>query len=511
MSYAMYVPESFMGRTGYQIFVDRFNRKGKKPEKIEGRTLKEWQDDMPQWWPDEKGVYHNSDFYGGNLQGIIEKLDFIKDMGFDLIYLSPISNTHSSHHYDVENQMEIDPWIGTWSDFQMLCKEAHKRDILVCVDLVFNHMGAKSEIFQDALANKDSRYREWFEWTSDGKPVFWYGFGDLPQCNKLNPDYQKYATDVCEKYLENGADGIRLDLGEVFPKEFMHVLRDCIKRVNPQAIIVVEMWGLATHKENVQIYGDQADSVMNYPLSDAICRLIRCKNEKHFMYIFNELMRYPEQVQDVLWNFLDSHDVPRALNMLAGQGMQEDPFKGGSIWDIEAPWRKRDGSGNVVGFDTFGFRKWEYETDKPDDMDLAKKRLMLASFMQYSLRGLPIVYYGTEAGLTGGKDPFCRKPYPWSNEDKELIEHYKKLGRFRKEHKRILSKGNCRIIYVTSSILVYERAFENKKLIFVVNFSNEKQYNVTNMEGVTVVLNLQENEAQTLNPYGAIVYEIRIS
>ena len=111
MSYAMYVPESFMGRTGYQIFVDRFNRKGEKPEKIEGRILKEWQDDMPQWWPDEKGVYHNSDFYGGNLQGIIEKLDFIKDMGFDLIYLSPISKTQSYHHYEFENQMEIDPWI----------------------------------------------------------------------------------------------------------------------------------------------------------------------------------------------------------------------------------------------------------------------------------------------------------------------------------------------------------------------------------------------------------------
>lgn len=511
MPYTRYVPELFMGRTGYQIFVDRFNHKGEMPKEMEGRKLKEWQDTMPDWWPDEKGEYHNSYFYAGNLQGIIEKLDYIKDMGFDLIYHSPISKTHSSHHYDVEDQRDIDEWIGTWDDYRMMCEEAHKRGILVCADLVFNHMGVKSEIFQDALKNADSKYRSWFEWTANQEPVFWYGFKDLPQCNKLDRNYQQYAGDVCKKYLENGADGVRLDLGEVLPREFMQYLRKCIKEVKSQAIIVNEMWGLATHNGNAQIYGDQADSVMNYPLSDAICRLIRCRNEKHFMYIFEEISKYPLQVQDVLWNFLDTHDVPRAINMLAGEGMLEDPFKGGSIWDIEEPWRKRDGAGNVVGFDTFGFRKWENETDTPKDMTLAKKRLMLASFMQYTLKGIPVVYYGTEAGLTGGKDPFCRKPYPWKQEDKQLLEHYKKLGRFRKEKQKILSMGDCRVTNVTDSVLVYERAFENEKLVCVVNFSNEKKQNIVSISESSIVFNLQENEAQILNPYGAIVYETRNS
>ena len=153
------IPDKFIGRTGYQIFVDRFYRKGEPPMPIKGRKIKNWDDTIPDWKPDIDGKYTNLYFYGGNLKGIIEKLGYIKELGFNLLYLSPISKTVSSHHYDVEDQREIDPWIGTWEDFNLLCKIAHERDILICVDLVFNHMGINSKFFQEVLSNNNQNIK----------------------------------------------------------------------------------------------------------------------------------------------------------------------------------------------------------------------------------------------------------------------------------------------------------------------------------------------------------------
>lgn len=502
--YENYVPERFKGRTGYQIFVDRFCLEGPKPKPMEGRELKEWSDSTPNWKPDADGEYRNQYFYAGNLRGIISKLDYLESLGFDLLYLSPISFTRSSHHYDVENQTQIDPWIGTWDDFKELCKLAHSKDILICVDLVFNHMGSQSKFFQEALQNRSSRYRQWFEWDNKGNPIFWYGFKDMPQCNKLNLNYQEYAYSTAEYYIKMGADGIRLDLGENLPREFMQGLRKRVKKINPEILIVNELWGFATHKENLQINGDQADSFMNYTLSDAILRWIRYGNEKHFEYTRQELSKYPKQMQDVLWNHLDSHDTPRVRNMLVGAGMNEDPFEG-YIWDIEAPWRKKG------GFDTFGFRKWEEENDHLDD-ELAKKRLMLSSLLQYFEKGVPIVYYGTEVNMSGYKDPFNRKPYEWNkrlSKECNFLSHYKTLGIFRKMNKDILSDGNIEELVVNKDTLLMVRESKVGALILVMNRSGYNQQNPIkewNTNGWKEVLKVQDGTKDTLAPYSAIVY-----
>lgn len=505
MTYAMYVPQRFMGRTGYQIFVDRFYREGPPPERMEERILKKWSDEQPNWWPDADGEYRNQYFYGGNLKGIIAKLDYLQEIGVNLIYHSPISQTHSSHHYDVEDQTIIDPWIGTWKDYQELCREAHKRDILICPDLVFNHMGIQSSIFQEALHNPKSKYRDWFEWDEKGNPVFWYGFKTMPQCNKLNPDYQQYACDICEFYLKMGADGIRLDLGENFPKEFMRKVRSRIKAINPEALIVIEMWGLATQKENPQIYGEQTDSVMNYPIADAICRWIRYGNDKHFAYIVQELLKYPEQVQNVLWNFLDTHDTPRAMNMMAGEKMNENPFAGG-IWDIENSWRSSDGT-----FNTFEFRKWEAENSSCLNQEIAQKRLILASLLQYFWKGIPVIYYGTEVGITGYKDPFNRTPYPWNYENKVLRKHYHYLGKLRKNNQDILSEGELTKMQVDESTLLLVRETGIGALIMVMNRSEKWQDNPIkdwNTKGWREIYNVQGGTKEALAPYGAIVYRV---
>lgn len=499
--YASFVPERFKGRIGYQIFVDRFFRLGPSPEQMPGRILKDWSDATPNWWPDEDGEYRNSYFYGGNLRGIISKMDYLGNMGFDLLYLSPISYTQTSHHYDVGDQRVIDPWIGTWEDFKELCNVAHARGKLICVDLVFNHMGSGSKFFQEALKNPNSRYHQWFEWDSQGNPVYWFGFKDLPQCDKRNLDYQEYVFEVCELYLKRGADGIRLDLGENFPPEFMRRLRKRVKSINPEALIVSEMWDLAIHKENPQIYGDQVDSVMNYPFSDAICRWIHYGNEKHLEYTWQELSKYPKAVRSVLWNFIDSHDTPRAMNMLTGEGMLEDPFAG-RIWDIEGPWRKHD------SFDTFAFREWEAKMDSSFDLEVARKRLMLASLLQYFEEGIPMVYYGAEVEVTGYKDPHNRKPYPW-DKFPVLWNHYRGLGIFRKTHQDILSDAETVEHRETSSTILKVRKNGNGALILVLNRSNTTQENPIkywNTDGWEEVYRLQEGSKDALMPYGAIVY-----
>ncbi len=429
-------PEQFKGRTGLQIFVDRFCREGTPPEPIQGRILKDWKDTIPNWKPDTNGVYQNDYFYGGNLKGITAKLEYIKENGFNLIYLNPIGVSETSHHYEPTDQLQIDPWIGTWGDFRELCNEAHKRDILIVVDLVFNHMGVKSPIFKDAL-NPSSKYHNWFEW-KNGKPVFWGGFDNMPQCNKYDSAYQEYACSVAAYYIKMGADGIRLDLGENFPYEFMVKFRKEVKKLNPEVLIVSEMWGLDNHRTVPQLDGMQVDSVMNYPLGDAIIRWVRFCNNLHFEYIFGEILKYCKQADEVLWNHLDTHDTPRVINLLVGDGILQDPYKG-ACWDIEAPWR-HDG-----WFDTYGFRKWEFEHDCID-MKEARKSLIMASTIQYFMPGIPIVFAGTEVGVTGYKDPFNRKPYPWDNPDVEILRHYRKLGELRSSNREFFSEaGEIRV------------------------------------------------------------------
>lgn len=423
-------PERFKGRTGIQIFPDRFYREGAPPEPMPGRILKDWDDPIPNWEPDSNGIYQNNYFYAGNLKGITVKLDYLKDMGFNLIYLNPLGKSETSHHYEPTDQLQIDPWLGTWEDFKELCQEAHKRDILIVVDLVFNHMGVQSPIFQEAQ-DPYSQYHDWFEWDQCGNPVFWGGFTNMPQTNKFNPDFQDYVCKVSVHYIKMGADGIRNDLGENFPRVLLRKQREAVKSIEPEALIVNEMWGFDNHREFPQLDGCQVDSVMNYPLADAIIRWVRYGNAAHFQYNVGEMLKYPKEAQDVLWNHIDTHDTPRAGTMLVANGILEDPYQGAS-WDIEGPWR------HEKWFDTYGFRYWELEHEDID-MDEVFAKLCLASSIQYFMHGIPIVYAGTEVGVIGYKDPFNRKPYPWKNIDERIRKHYRNLGKMREQNREFFA------------------------------------------------------------------------
>mgnify|MGYP005778989119 CR=1 FL=1 len=489
------VPDIVKGRTGYLVMVDRFCRDGEALPHMRGRKIKRWNDPVPDWQPDKDGEYRNQYFYGGNLRGVTSKIDYLDKLGVDLVCLSPISKSNSYHHYDVHDQRVIDPYIGDWNDFAVLAKNLHKRGKILGVDLVFNHRSADSEFFKKALAG-DERYRKWFEWDKEGKPVYWYGFKDMPQCNKLDHSYQDFCCEEAMMYVRNGADVIRLDLGENLPREFLIKIRTATRKINPNVVFVNEMWHSPLEKENPQIYDGQADSVMNYPLTDAILRWVRYGNYAHLEACMKKLAKYPIQVHDVLFNYLCTHDTPRERNMLAGEAMVEDPFKG-FIWDIEQWWR------TIFGFPTYDFRKWEWENDdklSPIVNELQK----LAVLILYLMKGNPIIFYGSEVELCGNKDPFCRKPFPTEKQNMDMLNYYIGLGMMRTSNKDILATGDM-FVSGDSNVLEIIRRSANGVIVAFINRTGNHQKINAFYPGSREIFSLNGSNQSILNPYGAFV------
>ena len=487
---------NWIGRTAYQIIPDRFFYQGESLQYIANRKLKECKDRMPDWQPDSDGVYRNRYFYGGNLKGIEAKLEYLKELGFNMLYLTPIGQSDSYHHYDVGNHFVIDPWIGTWEDFKALCTKAKMLGILLIVDLVFNHVGINSIYYSN------SRYESWFKKTESGEQVFWWGFQDLPECNTLSKDYQEAMANVVEKYLENGASGVRLDLGESLPKEFLDRLAK-VKEKYPTAIFIGEMWGIATDKEDPKIFDGQLDSVMNYPMADAILRWTRYGLAEHFKYNFNRVYKeYPKEVQNVLLNNIGTHDTPTTMTMLVGDSMNPDVFDN-RIWDIEKYFR------NTGSFDTYKFRKYESEHDtfNSEAYEHGKTMLKIALAIMYNIPGIPTVYQGTDVADTGYKDPFNRKPYPWDKQESEIKDFLRNLGKYRLRNLDILSQGDSEILKITDSILIFERKAVDKKLVICVNRSNDVQeLNIKEyMENPEIVFENNNDTMGQLKPYGIII------
>ena len=460
----------WLGRTAYQIMPDRFCKQYESLTAIPGRNIKAWDDRMPNWEPGIDGEYANDYFYCGNLKGITSKLEYLKNLGFDMIYLNPIEESFSYHHYDPENQREIDQWLGTWTDFAKLCDKAHELGILVVVDLVFNHMGIRSIYFNDP------QYAHWIKRKENGDPVFWWGFKDLPECNTKDTSYQEAMTDVVKKYLGLGADGIRLDLGENLPKEFLDAIGK-VKEEYPETIIIGEMWGIATDKndEDAKIFDGQLDSVMNYPLADAILRWTRWGVDGHFRYNFERVYRdYPVDVQNVLLNNIATHDTPTTMTMMVGEIMNGNIFDK-QIWDIEAPWRYEN------GFDTYGFRKYEMEHDgmTKEEYELAKQLTKVAIAILYTIPGIPCIYQGTEIADVGYKDPFNRKPYDWNKDEEDMKQFVATMGTYRAENKDILAEGKAIIVRVDSDVLILERYLEDGGKIYVAVNRTDKIQNIS--------------------------------
>ena len=420
-----HTPDWAKGATIYQIFPDRFYKAGNcdPTGKLTPYTLHRTWGEEVEWKPTADGKVLNNDFYGGNFKGITEKLDYIASLGVNLIYLNPISKSFSSHRYDTGDYKTPDPLLGTEEDFAELCRQAHSRGIRVILDGVYSHTGSNSPYFNregqfdsvGAYNSTESPYYSWYtfyNWPDSYNS--WWNFDTLPTVNIMDPAFINSIIEdedsVVAHWLRLGADGFRLDVADELPDEFIGMLRRRIKGIKPDALLLGEVWEDASTKiaygrRRSYFTAGELDSVMNYPFRTAIIDYVRGRDGGQGLKeaVMAIVENYPPEVVQCNMNLLGTHDTPRILTVLV------DDFNG-----TREEMSKRRLSRH--------------------QFDIAYDRLLMASFLQYTLPGSPSLYYGDEAGMEGGKDPFNRRTYPWGYENMEFVEHFKRLGRLRREH-----------------------------------------------------------------------------
>ena len=356
----VFTPPAWVNETvWYQIMPDRFCRGSDAPKRFPTRK-----------WSDGKNI-HFWDTYGGDLKGITEKLEYLRDLGITGIYMTPIFLSNSNHKYNTFSYETIDPDFGTEEELVALVDKAHSLGIRVMLDAVFNHCGTEFAPWQDAVKNGlESPYWDWFfinQWplpklgmkTEDGR-YYSFAFGTMmPKLNTNNPEVIAYFQRICSRWVRDWhIDGIRFDVGNEVSHKFLKELGRSLKQVDPDVFLLGEIW----HDSSSWLQGDEYDSVMNYPFMESLHNFwLDDQSSRELMYSMNRcLTLYPKQLNNVLFNFLDTHDTMRAVT--------------------------RCGSVNTF------FQQ-------------------LAVLM--TMPGSACIYYGTEIALPGGDDPDCRRPMPW--------------------------------------------------------------------------------------------------
>lgn len=433
------VPSWYKEGIIYQIFVDRFyngNDDGKinNPKKnsfIYGR----WEDN-PMYIKDSYGNVVRWDFYGGNLKGVLKKLRYIKDLGASIIYFNPIFESSSSHKYDTGDYEKIDSMFGTEEDFKELCIEAKKLGIKIILDGVFSHTGSDSKYFNKygnydeigAYQSVNSKYYKWYKFFEYPYSYeTWWGVDNMPNVNELNSDYVEYIikndNSIIAKWLKLGASGWRLDVADELPDEFIKMIKEKMISIDSKSVLIGEVWEDASNKisyskQRKYLLGEELDSTTNYPLRDTIIWFLKgnISAELFARKILNLYENYPIESFYSCMNIVGNHDTERIFSILN------------------------------------------------EDIELLK----LALSIQMTMPGVPVIYYGDEAGLTGWKDPDNRKSYPWNNVNEEIFNLYKKFTHIRNESEA-LRKGILKSIRNIDEVLLYEREFNKEKIIILIN------------------------------------------
>lgn len=371
------VPQWAANKVVYQIFPSRFAATQPVDKKL--------------WY---KAPITPMDDLHGNLRGIIEHLDYIKDLGIDVVYLTPIFKSNSCHKYDTIDYYQVDPSFGTTEDLKELVQKSHERGMKVVLDAVYNHSGREFFAFQDILEKGEkSKYLDWYfidelpprgEWGEIPNFKCFGYYGGMPKLNLKNPEVEKYITDVaCYWIKECDIDGWRLDVGDEISHFFWKNFRKAIKAVKKDMLIIGEIW----HYAGDFLEGDEWDTVMNYPFYLNLIDLLADEkiNVSQFVQNLGYLKgRLNKKCYPLMWNLIDSHDTARFLHLCHDN----------------------------------------------------KKKQHLAAAFQLLLPGMPMVYYGDEYAMPGANDPDCRRGMYWDEEyqDKEMYNWYKKLMQVRKTH-----------------------------------------------------------------------------
>ena len=440
----------------YHIFVDRFNKKGSVKER-EGLHLVDWSKEVEKEY-DENGERCNLNCYGGNFSGIIEKLDYLSSLNVSTIYLSPFFEANSSHKYDVANYLKVESMFGGEKKVRELIDKAKERNIKIIIDGVFNHTGSDSVYFNKkgrysnlgAYQSKKSPYFSWYDFYNYPEEYScWWGIKTLPQTREGSSFFDFIAGEkgVIEKYMSMGIAGFRLDVVDELSNKFLNAICQRAKKINSKAFMVGEVWEDASLKISYNerknyFLGGNLDSVTNYPMKKAILNFVKYGNVETFVEVASMILeQYPKQVQNNLMTILDTHDTMRALTYLGIKELK-----------------------NVNTNEKYQL--------SDDELKAGVELLKIASLIQYTVMGIPTVFYGDEVGIEGTKDPYCRKPYLWGKENKELLEWYRNLGKLRRNE--VFNGGSFEILYAKDGVLAYKRERKGKEVIVMVNRSNEE-------------------------------------
>ena len=454
------VPSWFGGGVMYHVFVDRFFCGDGEVDLQKGRGNRpailnpDWENGIPQY-PDYPGApLANNMFFGGNLWGVADKLDYLEALGVKVIYLSPIFKAYSNHKYDTGDYLTVDPGFGGEPAFEHLIEKAKERGIKVILDGVFNHTGDDSIYFNrygtydstGAYQSEDSVYADWYHFRSFPEEFeSWWGIPILPKLNasaKACRTFFTGADGVCAKYVHEGIGGWRLDVADELSDRFLDELRVSVKGASGgEAVIIGEVWENAADKiaygyRRRYLQGKQLDSVMNYPVRNGILAFVKAGDAEALYHTLTELYAsYPRCVSDALMNLLGTHDTERILTVL------------GSL-----PEEMRRPNHELA-----------HASLSPSRKKQALKLLRMAATLQFTVFGIPSVYYGDEVGMEGYHDPFCRYPFPWQELDgekvnpmrTELLEFYRALGELRKSP--AFHGGDFRMLTHGASCIAYER------------------------------------------------------
>lgn len=519
-------PDWADGIVWYQIFPERFMNgdPGNDPDWQRARGPENWE--ISEWtadWYAKAGWEQGQDFYhtvfqrryGGDLKGVIDKLDYLKELGVGAIYFNPIFDAQSLHKYDASYYHHIDRHFGpdpegdveifnmedpsrpeTWqwtsadSLFLSLIQEAHACGMKVVIDGVWNHTGTEFWAFQDIVQNQEqSPYKDWYIVTEFDDPATevnefdyegWWGFKGLPVFREENENLidpvKAHIFAVTRRWMDpngdgdpsDGIDGWRLDVAEEVGKNFWIEWHELVRSINPNAITVAEIW---TDKAKEYLNPDMFNSVMNYRFAYAAKDFMIDEriDAETFVQRLNEIEKdYTDVSIHALQNLMDSHDTPRLASIIVNPGREYD----------------RDGSPRD-GFDV----------RKPNAAEIQVQKLV--ALLQFTWPGAPMIYYGTEAGMWGADDPDDRKPMLWEDMefeqekshpfgqkrsaddnvfDQDLFDYYQQLARLRNAH-AVLQRGHTQVLQADSDngVVVFKRYLGDEQIIVVLNNSSQPQ------------------------------------
>ncbi|WP_257348867.1 alpha-amylase family glycosyl hydrolase [Pseudalkalibacillus decolorationis] len=499
----------------YQIFPDRFHNGNPDNDDAKEHARGDEPIEHQEWeeLPDNPrlkgsgnyngdGIWSN-DFFGGDVKGVHEKLDYIQSLGVNTIYLNPIAHAASNHKYDATNFKSIDPMFGSPKEFKKFTHELKKRDMHLILDGVFNHVGDDSIYFdrygkyetvgayeywariydlmnEKGLSEEESKtqaeeafiaegqvfsnygFHNWFNIENKKVDVgteterysyqAWWGFDSLPEIasipgeavpydselnNEQFANYIMYDKDsVAKSWLKRGGSGWRLDVANEVDPEFWREFRDEIKNTKTKTkddpLILGEIWDDASK----YFLGDLYDSVMNYRFRGAVIDFLKNGDADGAADQLTAIQEdYPKEAFYNLMNLMGSHDTARAVFILG------------------------NGSDSAE----------RAEFDANYDHELGVKRLKLAAIFQFGYPGAPTVYYGDEAGVTGSKDPDDRRTYPWGEENEQLVDHYRKLGEVREQHKDLFAHGDLLNLHAKDDVFVYGRSIDDQYGLVAIN------------------------------------------